>query len=91
MSTPQPTSRKLTHVFRAALRFARASLPDLAEEADYSTGSLDRYLHRAPPGPAVARALAAALARRGRRLLEYSERLRAAADEINPPEQGGSR
>lgn len=92
MSEPQPTSRKLTARVRAALRYARTSLTALAEEAGYSRASLDRYLHRASPGPAVARALADVLAERGARLLNYAQRLRAAAREAenqHTPEQGG--
>lgn len=81
MPAPQPTSRKLTARWRAAIRYARVGLPDLAEEAEYSTESLSRYLHRAPPGPAVAQATADALAARGRRLLEHAAAIREAAAE----------
>lgn len=87
-SEPQPTSRKLTSRVRAAVRYARASLQDLAEEAEYSEGSIDRYLNRARPGPAFARALADALARRGRKLLERAERIRREAEHLD---RGGDR
>lgn len=82
----QPKSSTLTARFRAALRFARTYLGDIAEDAGYARGTLERYLNRVPPGPAVARAVADALEARGRRLLDHAERVRDAADDLESQE-----
>lgn len=86
MPKAQPKSSTLTARFRAALRFATTYLRDIAEDAGYARGTLERYLNRTSPGPAVARAVADALEVRGRRLLDHAERVRDAADDLDAEE-----
>lgn len=86
MPKAQPKSSTLTARLRAALRFARTSPGDIAQDAGYARATLERYLNRTSPGPAVARAVADALETRGRRLLDHAERLRDAADGLESQE-----
>lgn len=86
MPKAQPKSSTLTARVRAALRFARTSLGDIADDADYAAGTLERYLNRTSPGPAVARALADALEDRGRRLLDHADRLRDTVERLDAEE-----
>jgi hypothetical protein len=69
----------VTRLFRQAVRYATATVKDIAEESDRARVTFDKYLNERPPSMEAARALANALENRGRMLLQYAERLREAA------------
>jgi len=78
--TPSITKR-----FRAAVRFAAASVADIAAEAGYSRITFDVYLNRQPPTRAAAMGLAEALEGRATKLLELAAGLREAVGEAGDP------
>lgn len=71
----------MTKRFRAAARYATASLGDLADEAGYARITFDVYLNRKPPTAPATRALADALERRADELRRHAARLRESAGE----------
>lgn len=79
----------VTRLFRTALRYAVASVGDLARESGYSRIAFDRYLNRRAPSKTAALALAKALERRAARLADLAARLREACRE--PPRGGQNR
>lgn len=74
-------TQKLTIVFRNAARYAMPNATTLAAEANYARRTLDMYLNRRAPSRKAACELADALEVRADRLRQYSEQLRAAADD----------
>ena len=72
----------ITTRFRQAVRYAKVTIRELAEESGYAHVTFDKYLNQRPPTEKAARALAQALDGRARKLHEHAKRLReAAADE----------
>ena len=69
---------RLTKVFRGAVRYATATVKQIAEESNRSRVTFDKYLNERPPSVESVRALADALQARGEKLIEYAERLRKA-------------
>jgi hypothetical protein len=73
----------VTRLFRQAVRYATATVKDIAEESGRARVTFDKYLNERPPSHTAARALADALEERGSRLLDYARRIReAAADDV---------
>ena len=71
----------ITTSFRNAVRFASASISDIAKESGYAHVTFDKYLNERHPSRGAAVALAAALDKRAERLKTMAERLRQATDE----------
>lgn len=71
----------ITASFRNAVRYASASISDIAKESGYAHVTFDKYLNERPPSRLAAVALAAALDRRAARLRKMAARLRKATDE----------
>jgi len=74
----------ITQRFRTALRFASASIGQLAKESGYAHVTFDKYLNERPPTKPAALALAKALELRAAKLMEHASRLReAVGDQSN--------
>jgi hypothetical protein len=74
----------MTRLFREAVRYAAASVKQVAEEAGYSRITFDVYLNQRPPTKPAVRALAKAIEDRGQLLLDYAEKLREVAADDAP-------
>lgn len=77
-------TRRTTKLFREAVRYAAATVKQVAEEAGYSRITFDVYLNQRPPTQPAVKALADALEDRGELLLDYAEKLRDAAADDSP-------
>jgi transcriptional regulator with XRE-family HTH domain len=68
----------ITRRFRDAIRYAKVTIRELAEESGYAHVTFDKYLNERPPTDKAARALADSLDRRASKLHEHAKRLREA-------------
>lgn len=74
--------RPLNRPYKAAVRHAMASIPELARAAGYSPATLKMYLYtERPVSVDAALAMAAALDQRAAKLAEHARRLREVARE----------
>ncbi len=77
--------RTLTRLWREAVRYAAATVKQIAEESGRKRVTFDKYLNERPPSWESVIALADALDARAERLIGYAKRLREAAGEHGSP------